>query len=715
MAVADAMPARRRSAALGGPARRGAHLLAASGFALAEPLFSLLGENAGFFAVRGSTPVDIVLFALAVAFAVPAALLAVELLAGAVSERAGDTCHLAFLGAFGALFALQGLDRLGVDRTVLLVAGALAAGAALTYAVARLALVRSVLTVLAVAPVVFLALLLFRSEATDLVVPADVEVDIASVRTTTPVVMVILDELPAISLLDEQGEVDSGRFPNFARLARTSTWFRNTSTLSASTSAAVPSLLSGKAPRRDKLPIFESHQENLFTLLGADYRLNVVETQTRLCPRELCPAEDGDAEDRLASLLADALVVYLHVVAPPALEDRLPTVGDAGASLGDDDPEATSEERGGLPEVDLLAFHAERERAFGRFLRSLPDDPPGAVGQPSLNVLHLLLPQAPWLRFPNGRESAAANPRAPGRTGETWRDEGLAHQAHQRHLLQAGYTDALLGRLIARLEETGLWAEALVVVTADHGISFRGGDKRRAATPTNLAELAFVPFFLKLPGQSAGRIVDRHVTTVDVLPTIADALAIPLPWEADGSSALEEGGDAAPEVRVGGAAKPLEVAVDERQAALARQIERFGTRSWGPEFYGTGPHGGLVGQAVEEVGVPTGVEAEAAIGPPLGDLLLALPRRSALVPSPIAATLSGEVNRGDTIAVAVNGEIAGVCTAYRMGDGPVRFSALVPPGAFRPGENQVRVFLVGGPPAAPALSEIRTRIVRGGD
>jgi hypothetical protein len=45
---------------------RAAHLFAASGFAFAQPLFDLLGKNPEFFAVRGSTPGDIVLFALAV-------------------------------------------------------------------------------------------------------------------------------------------------------------------------------------------------------------------------------------------------------------------------------------------------------------------------------------------------------------------------------------------------------------------------------------------------------------------------------------------------------------------------------------------------------------------------------------------------------------------------------------------------------------------------
>src|SRR3954454_15363423 len=100
---------------LGVPARRGAQLLAASGFALAQPLFDILGRNAEFFAVRGSTPSDIVLFALVVTFGPALALLAVEIAVGAGSRPAGLVLHHVFLGALGAVFGVQVLKRNGVE------------------------------------------------------------------------------------------------------------------------------------------------------------------------------------------------------------------------------------------------------------------------------------------------------------------------------------------------------------------------------------------------------------------------------------------------------------------------------------------------------------------------------------------------------------------------------------------------------------------------
>src|SRR3982751_90694 len=102
---------------LGVPAIRGAQLLAASGFALAQPLFDLLGKNAEFFAARGSTPGDIVLFALVVTFVPAIVLLAVEVVVDAISRPAGFVLHCVFLAALGMIFGVPALKRSGAAGT----------------------------------------------------------------------------------------------------------------------------------------------------------------------------------------------------------------------------------------------------------------------------------------------------------------------------------------------------------------------------------------------------------------------------------------------------------------------------------------------------------------------------------------------------------------------------------------------------------------------
>jgi hypothetical protein len=78
--AADSQPDQRLRTRVLGLAVPAAHLTVLTSFALAQPLFDLLGKNAEFFAARASPPAEIVLFALAVTFAFPLAVFLVELL-----------------------------------------------------------------------------------------------------------------------------------------------------------------------------------------------------------------------------------------------------------------------------------------------------------------------------------------------------------------------------------------------------------------------------------------------------------------------------------------------------------------------------------------------------------------------------------------------------------------------------------------------------------
>jgi len=714
MAVAEApagdQEVRRRSR-LRDPAVRGAQLLAAAGFALAQPLFDILGKNAEFFAVRGSPPLDIVAFALVVTFALPLVLLAVELLVALASRRAADILHLTFLGVLASVVAVQAFKRAGVDGTVALVALAALAGVGAAFLFARVDAARTFLTILAAAPLVFLVLFLFNSPVKRLVFPADVEVSLAAVRSDTPVVFLLFDEFPVISLLDEEGQVDEGRFPNFARLSRASTWFRNTTTYSPSTVVAVPAMLSSKYPQRGKLPVYQNHPDNLFTLLGGQYQMNVTEAQTRLCPPSLCDESTPRIGERLSSLYSDARIVYLHLLSPPALEDRLPVIdeswGNFGKAGGRSDAPDQLELRAQLPKVNLQTFYIGREDSLADFIRSLKAPEPGEP--PTLDFLHVLLPHGPWLHFPNGRGSAVKSAPAPGRDGELWWDESLAEQAWQRHLLQLGYTDLELGRFIAKLEKTGLWDKALVVVTADHGISFREGDRRRMPTETNLAELAFTPLFVKLPGQQTGREVTKHVTILDILPTIADVLDVQIPWKTDGSSALADEGSGPDTVTVGRVSSSYTAALAQREARLARQHELFGTGAFDDRFFGLGPFGDLVGQPVEGISTGPAVEGSATVDELGSELLTSLPRKSPSVPSPLVGTLEG-LEPGTQLALGLNGTIEAVATAYQHLESPVRFTFLAADEAFRPGENEATVYVISGTPESPMLREVPTTL-----
>ena len=575
--------------------------------------------------------------------------------------------HLVFVGALVGVVVLQALRRAGDPRAAFALAAAVVLGSAVALAYSRVSQVRAFLTVLAPAPLVFLALFLFASPVTELVLPSEPEAQAAPLSSDTPVVILVFDELAGTSLLDENLEIDQDRYPNFAALARESTWFRNAATVDAWTVNAVPAILTGVQPEHGRLPIHSEHPNNLFTLLAHSHDLRVAESLTRLCPRDLCPRAGEAFGGRMRSLFSDAGVIYLHRTLPRDLRDGLPSVtGTWGAFLD-----------------DVAEQNQRRLDLFRSFLSSLR---PGA--RPLLGYVHLTFPHFPWQFLPSGERYDGNGGKIPGFEGTAWgNDEFLVAQAQQRYLLQLGFADQLVGELLARLRSIGLYDRALVVVLADHGVSFRPGDRRRALSETNLEDIAFVPLFVKTPGQQRGRVVEAAVQTVDVLPTIADVLDVEVPWRMDGTSlrtprAREE------YVLVGDKQTftvDAETLLARRAAALEDELSLFGS-----SLYGIGPHPELLGRSVKDFDIAGGTGLSGEVDQT--DELSAVDLESGYVP----VRLTGRINGGGgprDLVLAVNGRVEAVARSY-LADGGERLSLLFPESALTAGVNQLSLFEV---------------------
>jgi sulfatase-like protein len=613
-----------------------------SGFALAQPLFDLLGKNAAFFVAHGSTALDVVVFALLVTLVPPAVILGVELVVGLADPRARMAVHLAAVAFLTALFALQIVKRAAEGPSAALLAAAVVVGVLAALAYRRFAPARMFLTILAPVPLLFLALFLFASPVGKITLPAEAEAHAATVRASAPVVMIVFDEFPVLSLLNGAGEIDARRYPSFAALALDSTWFRRTLSVSGDTTKAVPALLTGKKPDPDRLPFFADHRQNLFTLLGGTYRLNVVEPITRLCPAELCPENDeAGFVSRQRRLLSDVGVVYGHVLLPRDLSARLPSISSTWMDFRD----------------NALHDLKDRDEEFRAFVASIEP-----TSQPTLWFLHTLLPHHPWRYLPSGSEYARAT-LIPGLVGDRWSSDAvLAAQAHQRHLLQVGFVDRLLGELLARLRATRLYERSLIVVTADHGVSFRPNGDRRRLTDANLAEVGLVPLFVKAPRQSRGRVVDTVMQTTSVLAIAAKAVGIELPWQIDRGPAV-----------------PRMELESKLAAALRGQTALFGS-----DLYRVGPHLELVGRAVADVSVIDNPNLTREL----------FDQESELSRAHIVGLVKGNgAQPGLDIAVAVNGTIAATARTFSF-LGEVRFEALVPESAFRPREDEVEVYVI---------------------
>jgi arylsulfatase A-like enzyme len=98
--------------------------------------------------------------------------------------------------------------------------------------------------------------------------------------------------------------------------------------------------------------------------------------------------------------------------------------------------------------------------------------------------------------------------------------------------------DAYLGEIIGLIKELGLYEEALIIVTSDHGDSF--GEHEQIGHGGLYFEQLMVPLIMKLPA-SWGIVparVEGGVELVDVMPTLLESAGVSVPPDLDGRSLL---------------------------------------------------------------------------------------------------------------------------------------------------------------------------------
>ena len=102
------------------------------------------------------------------------------------------------------------------------------------------------------------------------------------------------------------------------------------------------------------------------------------------------------------------------------------------------------------------------------------------------------------------------------------------------------YMDSQLGRVLDWLRESGQYDDTLIVLVADHGQGLLDGLERHGwAKHRLLYEWAVhVPLIIKIPGEAPTTVVPGLVSTVDILPTILDALELQPDQPLDGHSLL---------------------------------------------------------------------------------------------------------------------------------------------------------------------------------
>ena len=647
--------------------------------AVAYPIFDVVSQSPEFFAARSSTVGDVIALVFALCVVLPAVIVGVELIAEKLSAKAARALHGSVLVVLVVTLVMPWFKQVDQLGPIAPIAVALAVGAIFGVGHYRTQATRLFVTALSPAVLVVPAFFLLDQGIRGAVVPTDRPFAAAEIDRAPPIVFIVFDEFPLNSLLNEDREIDSGRYPHFSALAADAYWFRNAVTVSSNTVWSVPAIASGRYPTEPgAVPTRRYYPNNVFTMLSGQYEITVFGRFLQLCPPAECAYDLEVPSETLSALISDLGIVWLHIVLPEVMTEKLPTI------VGDWRGFAKNRFR----------QRGERSAEFDRFLATI-----GESKESRFYFLHTMHPHMPFTYVPSGRRYAAPDYQGTLEQGESLFERasaGFADAVHQRHLLQVGFVDQLLGRLLDRLKEQRIYDEALIIITADHGASYREGMHRRNFSKENAADILLIPLIVKVPGQESGIISDRPVETVDILPTIASVLSIDTPFGVDGQSLIDfdlpERESRTFIRRNSSRIRPTEVEdlADLAELSLKRKLNRFGTGT-DEELYSVRGTASLLGVDVSEYADPRGSDVRVRVSSPNQFKVIDLTQE------PWPLYVRGTVEAGGSqpvgLAVAMNGRVAATTESYMEG-GEWVFATVLPEEYLRHGTNDLQVFLI---------------------
>lgn len=668
------------------------HIFILFAFAVAQPLYDLLSQYADFFVVRRSKPIDIILFTLIISIFIPLLLVLIEMgLKLITSNTIHKIVHIGLVGILIVTIVFPILKKIEFFHELLIWIIALLLGGIFIFGYIRLKHLRMYITFLLPSILIFPILFLFFSPVSKIAFPQKHVIlqteQKSEIKDHPPIVMVVFDEIATPYLMNEDKQIDSIRYPNFASLANQAYWFRYTTTVVHATTWATPVILSGLYPSLEnpKLPSIVGYPNNLFTFLCNTYQLNVIESATEMCPKELNNIHLSSKNwiRRLVSLLSDSSIIYLHYLLPQSLTHSLP---DISQNWGQFYKKKAGFSKNIKKKEKILKG---RSKLYKQFIDSIS---PTTV--PALFFLHILLPHPPVKYLPSGKTYGDYGYIGIQRERWGW-NEWAVTSGFQRFLLQLQYVDTLLGELLAKLKATELYDESLIVITADHGASYRLGGYRRNVTEKNAGDIMPVPLFIKLPNQKEGVIDDENVETVDILPTIASAAGIQLPLPVDGHSVFAKSFPKRPNKIILGEKKYVFSNTRFSEIfseSLSHMLTLFGAGKTRPDgLFRIGPFKSIIGKSVSQF--RTSDKKSIKI-----DMTKILPffERIELSSGFLPCFINGNIFTDIPLdlAISVNGTIYGVSKTVRIKKNLSIFFTMVPEHAFKAGKNDIDIFVI---------------------
>lgn len=659
-------------------------------FAFTQPLFEILNKNQEFFIASDLSSFDIFIFSFFLAVIIPTLLYLTILILSKIHKFIGISVYsiLIFLlivpGIIGTLAKIEKISSNHVLLTSFIIS------LIFTVLIFAIPIIRKFISFLSVSTIIFLGLFLIQNK---LVVNNfnsqfhnEIKEDI-KINHPSPVVFIVFDEFSLNSILDKNGNIDRTLFPNFASLLDNFTWYKNATTVADSTTTAVPSILTGSYPKENSLATASFYPQNIFSILGGEYKITADEIYTDLCPEKMCFSSKEKSSKNFNIFISDIFIIYKNFILTKGSTSDAPSITDKWHKLNSNPAKIDADEVSKLDET--------RDQLFYSFLDSINNN-----NYPEFYYHHLELPHIPFSFLPSGNIYRTTTGEL-GRVDNSWGNNlWLVNQSYQRHLLQASFVDKLVGQLISKLRETDMFERSIVVITADHGISFIPNDNRRAITKNNFQDIMSVPLFIKLPDQKSGLVSEIQTQSIDILPTIIDELDIVEIPKMDGVSLLENNQNKSNKIiYYEEATKSMIVGEEELRIRQSDSLKKKFTNIFDSDtdyerLYKIGDYPELINRSVEDNFIIINSDTKTSINFEASYSII--DSTSHFIPAEISGFIKDNADslKNSDLAISLNGVIRGVTKTTQLENGNLLWSSIIREQYFTDGKNKIDVYKI---------------------
>ena len=326
--------------------------------------------------------------------------------------------------------------------------------------------------------------------------------------------IVILDGMN-FDVITEDGLIEPETFPNLRGLADDGLWFTDATTNSESTGQSIPGMLTsaiGSDSVREEtgMPIEDFESRNLLRLLDSGAGITIYQNYFNDCFVESFRKCDlGSSENPWDKVSVTNAWDRLPGISLLIFKRRLGTYGKWVVD--------GLEARGLLP-VQPRLF--ERPQKIPSLVSNLKSQERSEI-EGGVYYVHSPLPHPPYVYDASGQLVNHKN--------HKWGEGGDFLAIYENYRAQAAFADKRVGELITTLKEKGVYDDAVIVITSDHGIRpFSDGmDDLKAQ----------IPLIIKVPDVGPG-VVESEYQHIDFLPTILDLLGMEAPAGIEGRSAV---------------------------------------------------------------------------------------------------------------------------------------------------------------------------------